>query len=313
MATHELMPGSDTLHGHFSCELAPVLTVESGDTIVSRTLDSGWGNIEQDDPYSKPSKVEFRDLERDPGHALCGPIAVRGAEPGMVLEVRVVGLRCGTWGWTTAGGFPHPVNERLGLLDPPEAVFRWSIDSARGMAQNQHGLTVGVRPFLGVMGMPPPEPGRHPTAPPRIWGGNLDCKELVEGTRLFLPVPVTGGLLSFGDGHGVQGDGEVSGIALECPMEHVELQILLHTGMSLPGPRAVTAEGWLTFGLHQDLHEASMLALDSMLDLMGKRLQLERGEALALASLVVDLRVTQVANGVLGVHAVLPRDAMAKG
>jgi acetamidase/formamidase len=158
--------------------------------------------------------------------------------------------------------------------------------------------------------MPPPEPGVHSTSPPRIWGGNLDCRSLVVGSTLYLPVPVAGGLLSFGDGHAAQGDGEVSGIALECPMERIELQIDLRDDFPIEAPVANTPDGWLTFAVNEDLNIAAMEALDRMVTLLGRLLGVERQDALALASLAVDLRITQIANGVNGVHALLPHGAI---
>jgi acetamidase/formamidase len=177
--------------------------------------------------------------------------------------------------------------------------------------QDNAGYTLGLQPFMGVMGMPPAEPGEHGTGPPRVSGGNLDCKELVEGTRLFLPIAVDGGLFSVGDGHAVQGDGEVSGVAIECPMERVELSFQLHE-MSLTTPRARLADAWMTFGLDPDLNEATNLALSAMLDLMAEQYGTGRKQALALASLVVDLRITQIVNGTRGVHAVLPDGAVRR-
>lgn len=163
---------------------------------------------------------------------------------------------------------------------------------------------------MGVMGMPPDEPGRHPTPPPRRTGGNLDCKELVAGSSLFLPIEVPGGLFSVGDGHAAQGDGEVCVTAIECPMERVVLTFILHPEMRINMPRARTAEGWLGLGVHEDLHEATFLALEEILDLMEGLFQTDRRNALALASVVVDVRVTQIVNGVQGVHAVLPHGAV---
>jgi acetamidase/formamidase len=172
------------------------------------------------------------------------------------------------------------------------------------------GRELDLRPFLGVMGMPPPEEGRHPTAPPRISGGNIDCKELVAGTTLFLPIPVDGALFSAGDCHARQGDGEVSQLAIECPAERVQLTLSLHDAPEPAKPYAWTPEAWLAFGFDEDLDEAAALAVDNMLGLMGREYGFERREALALASAVVDLRVTQLVNGVRGVHAVLRRDAL---
>jgi acetamidase/formamidase len=176
--------------------------------------------------------------------------------------------------------------------------------------RNQHGHTVRLRPFLGVLGMPPAEPGIHPTRPPRRCGGNIDCKELVAGSALYLPIAVPGALFSAGDGHAAQGDGEVAGPAIECPMEQVDLTFALRDDLPLHVPYAHTPAGWVTFGLHEDLNEATLLALDAMLDLLAAQMGIHRKDALALASVAVDLRVTQIVNQVRGVHAVLPHGAI---
>jgi acetamidase/formamidase len=158
--------------------------------------------------------------------------------------------------------------------------------------------------------MPPPESGIHSTGPPRVFGGNIDCTALQEGTRLYLPIPVDGAQFSAGDGHARQGDGEVSQIAIECPLERVELTLGLRDDLELATPIGWTPEAWLTFGFDSDLDEAAAIAIDAMLELMGREHGMERGEALALASLVVDLRITQMVNGVSGVHARLAHDAL---
>jgi acetamidase/formamidase len=312
MAHHTVEPERRTLHGHFSRELEPVLTVASGDSVSYRTLDAGW-NIDprySSDPGGPAQKFEPRDPERDGGHALCGPIAVQDAEPGMTLEIEINAIQPGSWGFTVASGWGSDVNRRLGVADGPETLHRWTLDGAAMTGRNQHGHVVALRPFMGVMGMPPDEPGRHSTGPPRPCGGNIDCKELVAGTTLFLPIPVPGGLFSVGDGHGAQGDGEVCGTAIECPMDRVELTFRLHPAMRIATPRARTPNGWLTFGFHQDLDEAALVATEAMVQLMEEQYGLARRDALALASLLVDLRITQMVNGVRGVHAMLPHDAL---
>ncbi|MFZ5824841.1 MAG: acetamidase/formamidase family protein, partial [Bacillota bacterium] len=255
-------------------------------------------------------KFEFREMPKDRGHALCGPVAVRGAAPGMTLVLRFDEIRPGPWGWSVGGGGPWHLNERLGISDPPELNMAWELDSQSLTGVNQFGHHVKLRPFMGNVGMPPDEPGFHSTFPPRAWGGNLDCKELVAGSTLFLPIPVEGALLFVGDGHAVQGDGEVAGPALECPMEVVDITIDLRDDMPLRMPRAHTPVGWIAFGLHEDLDEAVVIAMNGMLDLMTELFNYNRKEALALANLVVDLRITQVVNGVRGVHAVLPHGAV---
>ncbi len=309
MSEHRIEPERRALHGHFSRELAPILTVAPGEVVEARTLDAGWGLHDHRDPFAPPPKFTPRDRELDRGHALCGPVAVRGARPDMTLVVRLESIRPGGWGWSSAGGYPSPLNQRLGLAEPPEEVLRWAIDAQAGTARNQHGRTLRIRPFMGILGMPPDLPGRHSTFPPRWCGGNIDCRELVEGSTLHLPIPVEGALFSLGDGHALQGDGEVAGPALECPMDRVRLRLDLES-RALAMPRAETPAGWIAFGFHEDLDEAMVLALDGMLDLMTERHGLSRKEALALASLVVQLRVTQVVNGVRGVHAVLSHGAL---
>jgi acetamidase/formamidase len=211
---------------------------------------------------------------------------------------------------TVAGGWSTPLNDRLGVGSGESHVVAWELDADEGTARDRDGREVALDPFLGVLGMPPPEPGTHPTGPPRVWGGNLDCKELVAGTTLFLPIPVDDALFSAGDGHARQGDGEVSSTAIECPLERAELGLMLREDFELTTPVARTRDSWIALGLGESLDEAAGNAIDAMLVLMGRELGVERRDALALASVVVDLRITQVVNGVLGVHAVLRDDAI---
>ena len=308
--THEIPLERATLHGHFSAGLPPVLTIEPGDSVRFSTLDAGWG---LEAPHLDGSaRREFvpRDAELDDGHALIGPIAVRGARAGQTLVVRIDELCVGPYGLTTAGGWESPENARLGVEEGEMHLLVWDLDADAATATDQHGRVVELRPFLGVLGMPPPEPGTHPTPPPRAWGGNIDCTELVAGSKLFLPIPVDGALFSAGDGHGRQGDGEVSTVALECPFECVQLTIDVRDDLPLEMPAAETEDAWITFGFDEDLDEAVALATDGMLALMQRELGLERRDALALASVVVDLRVTQMVNGVRGAHAILRRNAI---
>jgi acetamidase/formamidase len=308
MAIHRLEPTPDTLHGHYSPDLPPVLTIQPGDTVHVRTLDAGWSVYDYPDPFTTPPKVPH-DRERDPGHALCGPIAIAGAHPGMTLVVQLLEIRTAQRGFSCGGGFRNYWNERLKLTAEPEWFVRWQLDSETKIATSQFGQRLRMRPFIGNLGMPPAEPGRHSTFPPRFCGGNLDCTELVAGSTLYLPVAVEGGLFSLGDGHALQGDGEVAGPALECPMERVSVRFDLRDDLALRMPLAETPAGWLTFGLHEDLDEAMWLAVEGMLDLLERR-GYTRKEALMLASLVVDLRITQVVNGTKGVHAILPHDVL---
>jgi acetamidase/formamidase len=273
------------LHGHFSRELEPVLTVEPGDSVAFSVPNAGW-RAGRDEPFVP------RDPELDTGHALAGPIEVRGARAGQVLAVRIDEVVPGPWG-VTLGGPEHPVE--------------WELADGVGGAL---GRRVRLAPFLGVLGMPPEEPGVHSTIPPRRSGGNIDCKELVAGTTLYLPIPVDGALFSAGDGHAAQGDGEVSGTAIEAPVE-ATVTLDLRDDLTLEWPLARVGAAWLTFGFDEHLGVAARIATEGMLELLGREHGLERADALALASVVVDLRVTQVVNGAVGVHAVLRDDAFA--
>ena len=285
MTAHRLPLDPAVLHGHFSRELEPVLTVEPGDSVTFATPNAGWS-------VGPDETVPRRDPERDTGHALAGPIEVRGARAGQVLSVRIDEVVPGPWGIT--------------LSEPPYELH-WTLADGIGRGA---GRTVRLAPFLGVLGMPPAEPGIHSTIPPRRSGGNLDCKELVAGSTLYLPIPVDGALFSAGDGHAAQGDGEVSGTAIEAPVE-ATVTLDVRDDLELEWPIARAGGAWLAFGCDQQLGAAARIAVDGMLALMAREHGLGRAEALALASVVADLRVTQVVNEVLGVHAVLRDDAFA--
>ena len=302
----QIEPTIQTLHGAFSCDIVPILTIDSGDSVCFRTLDADWNIAPRQSTRHDEQPAQFtpRPVGQEQGHALCGPIAIRGALPGMTLAVHIKDVRPGAWGFTAVGGWPHPINNRLGVATEGSYLL-WTLDADRMRGTNQYGHSVALRPFMGIMGMPPAEPGLHSTVPPRATGGNFDCKELVAGSTLYLPIAVAGGLFSTGDGHARQGDGEVSVTAIECPMDRVELVFELLPDVHLTAPRAHTLAGWITFGLHEDLNEAALLALEGMVELMMQREGLTRHQALGLASVLVDMRITQMANGVCGVHAIL--------
>jgi acetamidase/formamidase len=265
-----------TARGYFSRDYEPVASIEPGDSIVFPCLNARW-QWNSDDEDGRPEGA---------GHALFGPVEIRGAKARGTLVVHIEEVVPRPWGVTFADG------ER----------FMWALD---GSTWRMGAHEVAAAPFLGVIGMPPDEPGEHSTGPPRRWGGNIDCKLLVAGTTLYLPIPVDGALLMAGDGHGAQGDGEVSGTAIECPLERASLRLEL-AHLELRSPIARTADDWLAFGFDDDLDLAAEQATATMLDLMERELQIGRREALALASVAVDLHVTQIVNGAKGVHAILP-------
>jgi acetamidase/formamidase len=268
------------VRGWFSRDYEPTFSLAPGESVSLQVPDAGW----RWDPDVEPERPEGA------GHALEGPIEVRGSRAGQTLVVRVEEIVPWSWGVTFANG------ER----------FLWELDGDEWRLGERR---VRAAPFLGVIGMPPPEPGQHSTIPPRRWGGNIDCKELVAGTTLYLPISVDGALLMAGDGHGAQGDGEVSGTAIECPLERATFTLGVED-RELRSPIARTADSWLAFGFDEDLDAAAEQALATMLDLMEQELGASRQECLALASVAVDLRVTQVVNEVKGVHAMLRDDAI---
>ena len=302
MMTHRLGPAPDTTHDTFSRDHTPVLSINPGDTVVVRSLDASGYLSRQTFPGEQRGKM----FAEPRGHCLTGPIEVHGAQPGDQLALHLRSLRPDDWGWTVAAALDTPVTRRLGLAEGPPSWLLWELDPDSGKGRNDRGISRPLAPFLGVMGLAPRAPGEHSTIPPRAeCGGNIDCKELVAGATLFLPVTVPGALLYLGDGHAAQGDGEVGGTAIECPMT-TEATVDLVTGRPLASVHAETPAGRITFGFDADLNAAMGDALDAMVTWIQLLYDLDKATALALASTCVDLRVTQVANQTWGVHAILP-------
>jgi acetamidase/formamidase len=314
MTRHQLDPSPSTTVHVFSRDLPPALTVDPGDTVALRSLDASGHLQPQTFPGEEVPTMASKATasKRRSGHCLTGPIAVRGAVPGDVLAVRFISLRPDPWGYTVAGGHDTPLTRRLGLHEGPPAWLLWQIDADAGVATSDRGPAVRIAPFHGVTGVAWDEPGEHSTIPPRaVGGGNIDCRELVAGSILYLPVAVPGALLSIGDGHAAQGDGEVAGTAIECGMT-TELQLELVTQRPVPGVHAETPAGQITFGFSPDLNAAMGDALDAMLTWLQASYGVGKATALALASPVLDLRITQVANQSWGVHALLPGRALGQ-
>lgn len=307
MRTHEVVPTRATVHGPFDRERPPILTIDAGDTVRYQTLDAGWGRRAAAIGVEPPPFEAPPDEAR--GHALCGPIAVRGARPGDVLQVEIGTIRPGSWGTSWTG--PRPWMKLYDFRVEQETELVWDIDPdrMRAVTRDEPRLEIGLRPFMGVMGNAPGAPGRHSTTPPRAVGGNIDCRELVSGSTLWLPVEVEGALFSVGDGHAVQADGEVGQTAIECPMEQLDLTFSLRPDLRLSMPEADTPAGYITFGFAASLDEAANIALNRMLDHLDEEFGLPRPRAMALSSLAVHLRITQIVNEISGVHALLPHDA----
>jgi acetamidase/formamidase len=306
MTLHRLPAEPATATQVLSRDTPPVLRIEPGDRVVVESLDA-WGHLER---QATPGAVTPYRFPHRRGHALTGPIEVAGAVPGDVLAVRFESFEPADWGWTRAGRPDDAFTRSLGLEGTEPAWLLWDLDGAAATGTNQYGHVVRLAPFLGVVGLPPAEPGEHSTTPPRsAGGGNIDCRELTAGSTLFLPVTVPGAQLHLGDGHAAQGDGEVGGTAIECGMTST-VTVGLVRDAPLDTIHAVTPTARITFGFDADLNRATAEALGAMLTWLQQLHGLERTAALALAGSVVDLRVTQIANQTWGVHAVLALDAV---
>lgn len=305
MAHHVLKSSVETCHwGFFDAALKPVLTIKAGDTVTVETVSGGPDVLPPAGFHVPPELLEIhkRAERMVPGHILTGPIAVEGAEPGDMLEIviRDVKLRQ-DWGFN----FIRPL---AGTLPDDFPVYRKvniPLDLKRHVGVMPWGLELPLAPFFGVMGTaPPPSWGRITSLIPRAMGGNLDNKELGAGARLFLPVYNAGGLYSCGDGHGVQGDGEVCVTAIETALTGT-FEFHVHKGLPFSYPRAETATHYITMAMDTDLDQCAIAALRDMIRLIGEKAGLSREDAYMLCSLAADLRITQTVNGNKGVHCML--------
>lgn len=307
MTMHHISLESAHLRGSFSQEYEPIVTVASGDSLTLTTPDIQWG-------YSKNSREAYQTFspaeeEAAPKHPVIGPIHLKEAKPGMTMEVHIEKLVPGWYGRNWGGGTASWQNDAMLLADTEQIQLDWKLHRNTASATAEIGkrtFEVPMKPFLGLIGLQPRGRAVYPTPPPYYTGGNIDCKELTAGSRLFLPVEVEGAGLYLGDGHAAQGDGEVSGTAIECPMDEVIITVTLHKEEQLTQPYAYTPAGLVTFGFDTDLNIAAANALRDVIRRTAQTFDISKEEAAALASAVVDLRVTQVVNGVKGVHALLP-------
>ncbi len=314
-AEHTLMPSPQTVHiGHFLASLRPVLTVDSGDIVTLQSAVSIMPSAVDASGVVPPSAVPQyqRDIyatvrDRGPGpHILTGPIEVRGAMPGDVLEVRILEVDLILdWGFN----YQRPYAGSL----PDEFTGFWSriipINRQAKTAEVARGVVVPVdKPFFGIMGVAPDATmGRISSAPPGVYAGNLDNKDLIAGTTLFVPVYVPGAMFSAGDAHAAQGHGEVDLTAIETGLQG-KFQLIVRKDMKLSWPRGETPTHWIVMGLHPNLEEAMKIAVRETIDFITKRFpNLTREEAYMIASVAVDYHVTQVVDGTKGIHGMIPK------
>lgn len=307
MTVHTLDDALENLHGFFSRTLPPRLRIASGDTVVYRTRNAGWNDIPPGQTASTGQRPEGA------GHALSGPVFIAGAEPGDTLEIRIGEMIPLDWGFNAHR--PGNPNSRVkGLLggepdDVKEPYFRHlAIDRSRRVCEIQPGIAVPLRPFMGIYAVAPDEDGPVPTAFPGAFGSNMDCKELVSGTTLYLPVFVPGALFSTGDGHAAQGDGEVNVTGIEAGMEQLELQFVVRKDLKVARPCAETPTHLIFLGFGDDLDAALLVAARDVMHYLVDARGLTWDEAYSLASIAIDFRITQVVDGPRGVHAMLPKE-----
>jgi acetamidase/formamidase len=311
--------------GNFPAEKAPILTIKSGDTVRFDTGGgAGWQRGKEDpDAWLKENHVPvtadypavretievLASTKRYPGidggHLLVGPVAIDGAMPGDSIEIRVLAVEpripYGTTGRTPGRGLKAFEGER-----PPAKVT--VMDLERHVALFAPGVEVPLGPFMGVMALLPPDadgPNRR-SGPPGLFAGNLDLKELVTGSTLYIPVFHPGGLFYTGDAHAAQGDGEISGTAIETA-NTAFLQFVLHKGKTLSAPRAETATHYIAIGMDPDLDNAMQMAADQTIEWLAELKGYDMFTTIPLASIGIDYRITQIVDGTKGVHAMIPK------
>ena len=305
---HELHPVPEHVHwGIHDASLPPVLHVASGDTVHLTSLPAGdMTTLPPDRSLVRPAQLEA--LEKcTPGpatHMLTGPIHVESAEPGDVLQIDILDIALNErWGFTAI----RPLKGTLPDEFDRPAIIHPEIDIQARTARLPWGTEIALFPFFGILAVaPPPHWGRVPSIQPRKFGGNMDNKELVPGTTLYLPVFAEGALFSAGDGHGVQGDGEVCITALETGLAGT-FRLTVRKDLGYAYPFAESATHLIAMGMHEDLDEAARIALRQMLDHICRRTDLTREQAYMLCSLQGDLRVTQTVDGEKGCHMMMAK------
>jgi acetamidase/formamidase len=313
--THRLEATPATVaYGYYWSEAKPVLRIASGDIIdVDTLLTSTPDRLEKAGVPAAEIQASLRTIvdqvkDRGPGgHILTGPVYVEGAEPGDALEVRVLSIDLALdYGYNGCAGF---VRENCTAGAGPRII---RMDKKRMTASFAPGIEIPLKPFFGSMGVaPPPARGRVSSSPPDIHAGNLDNKELVAGTTLFIPVHVPGALFEIGDGHSAQGDGEVDQTAIETSLRG-RVQLTVRKGMTLTWPRAETPTHYISMGTDLDLTKATRIAIQEMVDFLAATKNMDKHMAYQLTSVAGDVAITQLVDGTMGVHVKMPKSIFTK-
>jgi acetamidase/formamidase len=290
-----------TVVGVFDRDRVPVMTIEAGDTVDVET-NTHWGNVIFPDTTLEDIMRLRTEVYPDVGpHTLTGPVEVKGAKAGQVLRVEILELVPRTHGFNLF----YPGAFGTGLLpeDFPEGEIRhFEHDLDTMTTPFSPNITIPLKPFLGIMGVAPPDPGPHSTVPPGPYGGNMDLADLTVGTVAYFPIWNDGAQFSIGDAHSKQGNGEVCLTAIETAMRHSRLRFTVLDDRTVQRPFAETPDKWITMGFDEDLLTAAKLALRDMIALLQADYGLSPGEAYSLCSITSDLSITQVVNRTRGVH-----------
>jgi acetamidase/formamidase len=311
-ADHTLLATPTTVAwGYYSGTSKPVLTVHSGDTVTMQTLSTCGSperlverGVKPEDipPYTAPIYKEVTD-KGPGGHILTGPISIEEAEPGDVLEVQILKINLDA-NWACNG---FGLNRGFLPMDYPYSRGKIiPLDRKAMLGRFAPGIEIPLHPFFGSMGVAPAG-ARIDSAPPFAHAGNMDNKELVAGTTLYIPVAVKGALFQAGDGHAGQGNGEVDITALETYLTGT-FRFIIHKDKHLIWPRAETSTHYISMGFSKDLKEATELALRDMINFLMEEKHLNRDDAYMLSSVAVDLDITQLVDGNVGVHAMCPKN-----
>jgi acetamidase/formamidase len=292
--------------GYFDATEPPILEIDSGDTVSVRTMPAGGGPFLPANKALIPAEfAAILDAVPQKGtHIVTKPVYVRGAMPGDVLQIDILDIKPWMeWGFVAI----VPLKGTLPDEFTDYETIHPHIDLAAGTCDLPWGTRIPLDPFFGVVAVAPPRAwGRLDTAVPRAFGGNMDNKELRKGTTLFLPVFAEGALFSTGDGHGVQGDGEVCITALETGLEGT-FRLTVRKDLGYEFPFAETPTHLMSIGLDEDLDDAAKQAVREMVKHVCARTNLSRNQAYMLCSLAGDLRVTQTVDGNKGVHMMLAK------
>lgn len=309
--THRLEATPSTIaYGWYDAAAKPVLTIASGDIIdVDTLLTNTPAGLERAGLPADEVQASLKDIteqvpreQRGPGgHILTGPVFVEGAEPGDALEVKILSIDL---------AIPYGYNGCAGFLREncaPNSTKIIRLDRKTMTARFAPGIVIPLHPFFGSMGVAPaPESGRVSSNPPSTHAGNLDNKALVAGTTLYIPVHATGALFEVGDGHAAQGDGEVDQTAIETSLRG-RLQLTVRKDLRLTWPRAETPTSYISMGTDEDLVKATKVAIQQMIDFLIAEKGLDRVSAYQLTSIAGDVVITQLVDGHVGVHVILPK------